>query len=187
MANSGGTDANSNQFFVTTGSPNSEFGYNFTIFGQLVSGQTTLARMTRIPVMTNSFTGETSQPVNPLTITSAAITTTNPDGTVILDTTQATAGETASITVTATDSVDHTTASQSFQVTVGPYTGPLSPSINFKPYANPTTASGPEDFAERVQLAGQNTFPDHSDAVPLTLLRFRDSSRRTERSATSTP
>jgi cyclophilin family peptidyl-prolyl cis-trans isomerase len=168
MANSGGTDSNSNQFFVTTGSPNFERGYNFTIFGQLVSGQTTLAKMTRIPVMTNSYTGETSQPVNPLTITSAAITTTNPDGTVILDTTQATAGETASITVTATDSVDHTTASQSFQVTVGSYNGPFSPPINFKPYAKPTTASGPEDTAERVQLAGQNTFPDNSDAVPLT-------------------
>ena len=168
MANSGGTDGNSNQFFVTTGSPNFERGYNFTIFGQLVSGQTTLARMTQIPVMTNSFTGETSQPVNPLTITSAAITTTNADGTVIIDTTQAAAGQTALITVTATDSVDHTTASQSFQVTVGPYTGPLSPSINFKPYAKPTAASGPEDIEERVQLAGQNTFPDHSDAVPLT-------------------
>ncbi len=65
------------------------------------------------------MTGEDSQPVNPLTITSASLSATSPDGVVILDTTQAKPGETATITVTATDPTDGTTASQSFNVVVG--------------------------------------------------------------------
>ena len=41
MANAGGTDSNDTQFFITTGSPNQALGYNYTIFGQMVTGQTT--------------------------------------------------------------------------------------------------------------------------------------------------
>ena len=62
MANAGGTNSNDTQFFITTGSPNSELGYNYTIFGQMVpnptsstvpSDQTTLGKLTQIPVTTN--------------------------------------------------------------------------------------------------------------------------------------
>ena len=49
MANAG-VNTNDTQFFITTtGSPNSELGYGYTIFGQLVSGLDTLTQMTQIP------------------------------------------------------------------------------------------------------------------------------------------
>src|SRR5262249_11443043 len=74
MANAGGTNSNDVQFFITTDSPNSELGYNYTIFGQLVSGQSTLGLMTnraRVPVQANpALGGEVSQPVNPLIMSS---------------------------------------------------------------------------------------------------------------------
>ncbi len=44
MANSGRHDSNTTQFFITTGSPNSELGYNYTIFGQLVTGYDLVGR-----------------------------------------------------------------------------------------------------------------------------------------------
>jgi cyclophilin family peptidyl-prolyl cis-trans isomerase len=168
MANAGGTDSNDTQFFITTGSPNSELGYNYTIFGQMVpaptsgpSAQTTLAKLTQIPVTTNS-SGEDSLPVNAPVYT-ASLSTTNPSGVLILDTTQATAGQTSTITVTATDSVDHTTTTQSFLVTVGAYAGAttsnLIQTINFRPFANPTTATTSMNNATSVTLAGQGTFP----------------------------
>jgi cyclophilin family peptidyl-prolyl cis-trans isomerase len=173
MANAGGAAGHSSQFFITTGSPNALLGYNYTIFGQLVSGQTTLAQITQIPVMTNSFTGENSEPVNPLTITSTTLSATNPNGVAIIDTTQAKPGETATITVTAIDPTMHLQSSETFNVSVGPYGGPTSSSfigshINFKPYANPTSSSGSLNAAQQVQLAGQNTFPDPTVTVPLT-------------------
>ena len=172
MANAGGTNSNDTQFFITTGSPNSELGYNYTIFGQMVSGQSTLAQLTQIPVKANpNLNGEVSLPVNS-PIYTAALSSTNPNGVLILDTTQAKAGETSTITVTATDSVDHTTTSQSFLVTAGAYTGPTSPSliqtINFKPLANPTTASTSVNNPTTVTLAGQGTFPVSGSSQALT-------------------
>jgi cyclophilin family peptidyl-prolyl cis-trans isomerase len=172
MANAGGTDTNDTQFFINTGTVDAILGYNYTVFGQLVAGQSTLTEMTQIPVQTNSQTSEDSQPVNPLTITSASMSATNPNGVVLLDTTQAHPGETATITVTATDSTNHTQVSQSFVVTVGGYAGPATSStigaINFKPYADPTAVNAYQNTAQQVQLAGQNTYPDTSVKVPLT-------------------
>ncbi len=170
LANSGGTDSNDTQFFISTG-PADALGYNYTIFGQLVSGQATLSKITQVPVQDNSVTGENSQPVNPLTITSSSMSTTNPDGVALIDTTQARPGETSTITVTAHDPSDGTTTSQSFVVTVGSYEGPASESqignVNFKPYANPVSATAYKDTAVNVQLSGQNTYPVASVAVPL--------------------
>ncbi len=168
MANSGGTDSNDTQFFINTGSLNSELGYGYTVFGQMVTGQATLGQMAAIPTMNNTGTGETNtQPVNPLTITAATLSNTNPNGTLIIDTTQALAGQTATIVVTATDSVDHTTTSQSFTVTVGAYGGPASPTINFRPFANPTTANVPNNASQQIQLNGVSGYPD--TATPGTL------------------
>ena len=85
LANSGGTDSNDTQFFINTG-PADSLGYNYTVFGQLVAGQTTLTQMaTQVAVQKNPVTGEDSQPVNPLTITSASLSSTSPDGVVILE------------------------------------------------------------------------------------------------------
>jgi cyclophilin family peptidyl-prolyl cis-trans isomerase len=159
MANSGGTDSNDTQFFINTGSLNSTLGYNFTVFGQMLTGTATLAQMTQIPVMNNTSTGENSQPVNPLTITSATLSATNPNGVLLLDTTQARQGETSTITVTATDPADHTTVAQTFVVTVGAYAGPTSPTINFRPFANATVGNVAEDSSGQVQLNGQSGYP----------------------------
>jgi hypothetical protein len=115
--------------------------------------------MTQIPVMNNTSTGEHSQPVNPLTITSATLSDTSPNGVVLLDTTQAHQGETATITVTATDPADHTTVSQSFVVTVAAYGGPQNPTINFRPFANPTVGNVAQDSSGQVQLNGQSGYP----------------------------
>jgi cyclophilin family peptidyl-prolyl cis-trans isomerase len=174
MANSGGTNSNDTQFFITTGQPNSELGYNYTIFGQMVpnptsstvpSDSTTLGKLTQIPVMENtSFNPpENSQPTfNPI-FTSVSLSNTNPSGTLLLDTTQATAGQTATITVTATDSVTGQTTSQSFTVTVGAYTGPttsnLIQTVNFKPLANATPATTSTGSPVSITLNGQGTFP----------------------------
>jgi cyclophilin family peptidyl-prolyl cis-trans isomerase len=170
MANSGGRDSNTTQFFITTGSPNAELGYNYTIFGQLVTGLNTLALMTQVPVMANTNPNvpppaEISQPRAPLTISSATLTNTNPNGVAIIDATQAMKGQTATITVTATDSVDHTKTTQSFTVTVGAYGGPPTttyttpPAINFRPFSSAVNTSLNANTPTTVQLAGSNGYP----------------------------
>ena len=58
--------------------------------------------------------GEVSVPDNPVTINSATLSNTNPNGVLMVDTTSAHAGETAHVTVTATDPTDGTTATQTF-------------------------------------------------------------------------
>ena len=71
MANTGQPDSTDAQFFITTGvlsqSLQKAFDFNYTIFGQLVSGQQTLSDLSKVAVQTNSF-GELSQPITPVTI-----------------------------------------------------------------------------------------------------------------------
>ena len=43
MANSGGTDSNSSQFFTTLAPIDSGLGYGYTLFGQLLTGVNTIA------------------------------------------------------------------------------------------------------------------------------------------------
>ncbi len=171
LANAGGTNTNNTQFFINTG-PADALGYNYTVFGQLVSGQATLAKMAQVPVQANPVSGEVSQPVNPLKITSALLSSTSPNGVIIVDAAQAKPGETATITVRATDAADGTTTSQSFNVAVGPYAGPTNASaignVNFKPDANPVAAPAYDNVAAQVQLSGQSTYPDTSASAPLT-------------------
>ena len=183
LANSGGTNSNGTQFFINTG-PADALGYNYTVFGQLVAGQTTLNQMaTQVSVQKNSVTGENSQPVNPLTITSASLSSTSPDGVVILNTTAAKPGETATITVTATDPADGTTATESFNVVVGTYVGPTTSTqignINFAPYTSPVSVSTYENLSANSQLSGQNTYPDTTAKVPLTYSLASDPSHGT--------
>jgi cyclophilin family peptidyl-prolyl cis-trans isomerase len=165
MANSGGTDSNDTQFFINTGPLDSALGYGYTVFGQLVSGAATLADIAAVPVMASSLTGEVSEPQNPITITSTSLSSTNSNGVVLIDTTQAHPGESAVVTVAATDSAGATItqASQSFAVTVGPYAGSTVagsiPAVDFKPYALPVTATTGSYAPVPIQLAGQGTFP----------------------------
>ena len=55
---------------------------------------------------------------------SALISQTNPNGVLHIDTTGATAGETGTITVTATDSTEVARPTETFTVTAGAYNGP---------------------------------------------------------------
>jgi cyclophilin family peptidyl-prolyl cis-trans isomerase len=126
MAHSSTPNSNDAQFFITNGtvsqSIQQQWDYNYTIFGQLVSGQQTVTDLSKVAVTTNS-SGEDSQPLSPVVINSVAFSSTNPNGVLLIDTTSATAGQTATITVTATDPTDHTTATQSFTVTTAGNTG----------------------------------------------------------------
>jgi cyclophilin family peptidyl-prolyl cis-trans isomerase len=130
MANTGGTPGTLNtdaQFFITNGTLSQSFqqawDFNYTIFGQLVSGQQTVTDLSKVAVKTNS-SGEDSQPITPVVISVApTLSSTNPNGVLHIDTTSATAGQTATITVTATDPKDDTTATQSFTVTTAGNTG----------------------------------------------------------------
>jgi len=160
LANSGGTDSNDTQFFINTGSV-SQLDYGYTIFGQLLTGQSTLTQMTQIPVKPNTGTGEVSQPVNPLTITKTTLTSTSPDGVLVVDASQARPGETATINVTATDPTNGTTATRSFTVTVGPYAGPTTPTINFRPFAANINAA-----TTNVQLLGTSGYPNTTALTP---------------------
>src|SRR5271157_4759908 len=139
MANSGQPNTTQAQFFVTYGAQTSLLDYNYSLFGQLVGAQSqsTLTDLSNVAVHSNGSTTmpETSVPYSQVTITSATLTPqtnssdlpTNPNGVLLIDTTRATAGQTATITVTATDPTDHTTSiPQTFTVTVGAYNGPTS-------------------------------------------------------------
>ena len=64
--------------------------------------------------------GAQSFPVSPIVVNTQTLSTTNPNGVVHVDATQAQAGETSTITVMATDPTTNTSTSQSFMVTVAP-------------------------------------------------------------------
>lgn len=127
MANAG-SDTNSSQFFVTTGSPRF-LDYKHTVFAQLVAGKDIVNKMTQVQTTTSDKT----KPLAPITITSATLSDTNPNGVIHIDTTGATAGETSTVTVTATDPSTNTTATQSFQVNVVV----TPPSTTERPFLNP--------------------------------------------------
>ena len=175
MANGGaGTVSNDAQFFITYGSqPGLDYG--FSLFGQLVSGQQTLTDMSNVARVVGYPTvdGTTpSQPVNPIMITSASLSQTNPNGVLLIDTTSATANQTATITVTATDPTDHTTATRSFTVTVGAYNGPKDPPINFVPLITPVSVSTNVNAPVKVQLGGTSGYPDTATPATLTWQRI---------------
>jgi cyclophilin family peptidyl-prolyl cis-trans isomerase len=155
------TDA---QFFVTFG-PQTALDYGFTLFGQLISGQSTLTDLSLVAVQSNNLpppNQETSVPVSPVTITSATLSNQNPNGVLLIDTTSATtAGQTANITVTATDPTDGTSVTRTFKVTTVAYNGPTDPSINFVPTANPVNVSITTGATQvPVQLSATSNYPD---------------------------
>jgi cyclophilin family peptidyl-prolyl cis-trans isomerase len=145
MANTGSPNSSDAQFFITNGtlsqSVQQSFDYNYSIFGQLVSGQQTVTDLSHVAVTTNA-SGENSQPLNPVTIDAATLSSNNANGVLHIDTSGATVGQTATITVTATDPIDHTTSTQSFVVTVGSYVGPT----------NSVTSTGALNTAQTVKL-----------------------------------
>ncbi len=115
MANAG-DDTNDSQFFITYG-PQRNLDFNHTIFGQLVSGMDTLLKMENVAKTSQPVGGEVSKPVTPVLITGTTLSNTNPNGVVHINTINAKAGETANVTVTATDSMG-ASISRTFQVNV---------------------------------------------------------------------
>jgi cyclophilin family peptidyl-prolyl cis-trans isomerase len=124
MANAG-DDTNSSQFFITTGSPRF-LDFNFTIFGQLVDGRATLAQMTQVA------RDASDTPLSPILTTSTTLSPVGPDGVIHIDATTAAAGQAGTVTVTATDPADNTTATQTFQVSVV-----ADPNNNGRPFLGP--------------------------------------------------
>jgi cyclophilin family peptidyl-prolyl cis-trans isomerase len=167
------SDVNSNdtQFFIATGTPYTLNGPNggpgYTVFAQLLSDpttQNTVSQLEKVAVQPNS-SGENSSPISPVTFNSATLSDTNPNGVLHIDATGAYVGQTATITVTAHDSVDHTTTSQTFQVTaVADFTYPTnhSPAILYKPLASPVTQSVSTSTGSTVQLNGNSQNPNNS-------------------------
>jgi cyclophilin family peptidyl-prolyl cis-trans isomerase len=159
LANSGGTDTQDSQFFVTTGSPRSLDG-QYTIFGQLVAGADVLQEMTEVAGTTineNGASGVGNQPTDPITITSSTLSTTNPNGVIHINATAATANTLTNVTVTATDTVNNTQTSETFPViTIPPATGnePTSTAPMLTPVTTPiaTPVNTPATF----QLSSTN-------------------------------
>lgn len=167
MANAGGTNTNDTQFFLTTANPIS-LNYAYTIFGRMVSGQSILTDMTQVQLTTNDV-GDDTLPKSPITITAALLSDTNVSGVLHVDTTQAKSGETATITVTATDPTTNTQSTQTFTVTVGNYTGPTTPPppINFRPFATPVAQNVTFGTPGTVKLTGQSGNPTPSSTETL--------------------
>jgi cyclophilin family peptidyl-prolyl cis-trans isomerase len=142
MANTGSPNSSDAQFFITNGVPSTSiqqaFDFNFSIFGQLVSGQQTVTDLSKVAVTANS-SGENSQPITPVITTNVALSSQNPNGVLHVDTSSAKVGETATITVTATDPADQSRVTRTFNVTVGAYTGPTNPITAATPVNTPTT------------------------------------------------
>jgi cyclophilin family peptidyl-prolyl cis-trans isomerase len=115
LANSGGTDSNDSQFFITTGlniGLNATSTTGYTIFGQLVAGSDILTDLAGVAV--GGASGTT--PLSPVTITQSSLSNTSPYGVIHIDATNSTAGTQTNVTVTATDTIDHTQTSQTFPV-----------------------------------------------------------------------
>lgn len=118
MANTGRPDTNSSQFFVTTGTPRFA-DFRYTLFGQVVGGADTLANMANVAKQAQSTTNsEVSRPITPILFTSATLSDTSPNGVIHVDTTRATAGQTATLTVTATNPATGTSTTRTIPVTV---------------------------------------------------------------------
>jgi cyclophilin family peptidyl-prolyl cis-trans isomerase len=186
-----GVNTNDSQFFITTGSPNSVLSYGYTIFGQMLTGQSTVTKMTQVPLVNSSVYGATVTPANPIVMSSVTLSTTNPSGVALIDTTQARPGDTATFQVTATDPTDGSTVTQSFTVTAGAYPGtalpagtynPLKyPAIDFRPLADPASATVAENHSTTISLQGHDGSPnpDTSNPRTLTYLKVADPSHGT--------
>ncbi|WP_422930681.1 peptidylprolyl isomerase [Singulisphaera sp. PoT] len=161
MANSG-PDSNDTQFFITSSNNwniNSyrslDFGY--TIFAQLVADPNgILPQMSKVAVDSNN------KPLSPVNFV-PTLSTTNANGVLHIDATKATAGEKATITVTATDPTDNTKAVQSFPVSVIANNNSTGTAVVEKPYLQqlpyPTTVINPTGSQPQVvyqQTVSQN-------------------------------
>jgi cyclophilin family peptidyl-prolyl cis-trans isomerase len=169
----GGPGTDNTQFFITTGAP-TVLNYGYTVMGQVVSGMNVVNEISQVATQNSSvfvFSGvpEKSSPINPITINSATLSTTNPNGVLHIDATQARAGETSTIMVTATDPATSSSVTQSFQVTVAANPGAASLPLNLQPIAYPVTQSYPST-PQTITLTGD---PANSQTSPNQTLNFK--------------
>ena len=94
-------------------------------------------------------------PISPIVVNSETLSSTNPDGVVHVDATQAQAGETSTITVTATDPATNTTTSQSFLVTVAANTNSYT-GLTLAPVAFGATQTYTVNTPQTIQLQGSS-------------------------------
>ena len=117
MANSG-QNTNGSQFFITDEAYRGG-DFTYTIFGFMTEGASILNAIENVPVHAQSSTNtEVSAPNNTVTMTSVTISTDTQNGVLQLSAPNGTTG-TATVNVTAADSVTGATSTQSFTVTVG--------------------------------------------------------------------
>ncbi len=146
MANSG-PDTNGSQFFITDGAQR-ELDFRYTIFGFMTEGADILQEIENVPVHTQPSFDEVSAPDNPVTMTSVTTFTDPQNGVLQLSAPNGTTG-TATVTVTAVDSVTGDSTSQTFQVTVGADTTVDPPFLNRPTAGIPpiqTTVNTPVSF-----------------------------------------
>ncbi|MGA3172364.1 MAG: choice-of-anchor tandem repeat GloVer-containing protein [Chthoniobacteraceae bacterium] len=82
MANAGSFSTNGSQFYITLSSDRIDLDYGYTIFGQLLRGFSTLEGIGGTPLPS-----ESSQPINPVDITSSTITQNDTDAVLLLSAT----------------------------------------------------------------------------------------------------
>ena len=127
-------DTNDCQFFVTS-APYRDGDYQYTIIGKLVAGDDILQAVESVPVQDNG-SGEISEPVNPPIIDSVSVVPDTQYGLVMLKAgSAATTGETASVSVTASDAspVTLTAADGSSQAAINVVLAQDTPSLNDRP------------------------------------------------------
>ena len=125
-----GPNTNSSQFFITTGSPQF-LDYTKTIFGQIVSGQSTLEEIAHVPTDSS-----TNAPLDTVTIDTATLSNVNPNGVIHIDTSQAPAGSVAHLTITGTETATGDTTSTVATVDVGPNVDENGTPLVLQPYLN---------------------------------------------------
>lgn len=169
VAHSSAPNSNDTQFFWDTG-PQTGLNYQYTIFGQQVGGFDTNALLQQVATTTNSGLGEKSQPISPVIINSASLSSTNASGVLHIDATGASPGESAVITVKAVDPTTNTSIMRSFTVTVAANTTPPPSSFTFTPLASPVaqTISGNTPQPTSIQLTVTNNNTNASPPLTTT-------------------
>jgi cyclophilin family peptidyl-prolyl cis-trans isomerase len=154
-------DTGSSEFFITTTNTSSFLDYEYTVFGQVVSGMNILTDIGNVP----NDASNNNLPFSPVTITSATVTTDNNDFALALSAALNTTAS-GSVTVTANDGHGGVT-SQTFNVSVQPDTNDPPPFLTaITPPSMPvnvaTTFTLPAFDLEGDPL----TFTNMSSAIP---------------------
>ena len=136
MAKSG-NDGNDSQFFITS-TATSSYNFRYSAVGFLTNGADFLDQLANVTtVASTNFSGETSQPQDPVTITSATLINDTQDGVLILNAPTAAAGQTETVTVTISDGTPADTVKQTMTVNVN-----STASTTDLPYLTTNTTTG---------------------------------------------